>query len=65
LIGEPDVYLIEWHKWWSADRSAKDFILPLLDKNFVVLDHTEASDRYAGTVYAIKRNAIIPGPDHF
>ncbi len=60
LIGEPDVYLIEWHKWWSADRSAKDFILPLLDKDFVVLDHTEASDRYAGTVYAIKRNAIIP-----
>ena len=55
LLGEIDVYLIEWHKWWSPDRCERDLILPLLERDFIVFDQTRVFDNYAGPIRAVRR----------
>lgn len=54
LIGEIRVFMIEWHKWWSADKSQKDIVEPLLDNEFVVFDHTTPGNIYAGMLFAVR-----------
>jgi FkbM family methyltransferase len=47
-------FLVEWHKWWSADKSSADLIDPLLANEFVVLDRTREADLWAGQFNAIR-----------
>jgi len=48
------VFMIEWHKWWSANKTQHDLITRLIAGGFVVLDHTNPFDPYAGQLYAIR-----------
>lgn len=52
-----NIFLIEWHKWWSSDKTQADLIAPLLEHDFVILDHTDASNPHAGRLYAIRTEA--------
>lgn len=57
VLEKVSVFLIEWHKWWSADKTQTDLITPLLERNFVVLDQTDAANPHAGPLYAIRSAA--------
>ncbi len=48
------VFMVEWHKWWSANKTQHDLITRLVASGFVVLDHTNPFDPYAGQLYAIR-----------
>lgn len=54
ILSEASIYLIEWHKWWSPDKTQADLIAPLLTNNFIVLDKSNVFDRYAGQLAAVK-----------
>jgi len=56
MLSRVDLLLVEWHKWWSLEASQRDLILPLLKENFVVFDRSRASNLYAGTFFAVRRN---------
>ncbi|MFB9952780.1 hypothetical protein ACFFP0_28370 [Rhizobium puerariae] len=49
-----DAMVIEWHKWWSKDRTQMDLIAPLIEAGFVVLDKTSSSNPHAGLLYAVR-----------
>ena len=57
ILQNINVFLIEWHKWWSADKTQRNLIAPLLDHDFVVLDQTDVSNPHAGQLYAIRTGA--------
>ncbi len=40
LFGNIDVFMIEWHKWWSAEKTQQDLIRPLVRAGFAVFDQT-------------------------
>jgi FkbM family methyltransferase len=54
LFGKIDAFVIEWHKWWSADKTQHDLIEPLLRENYIVIDRTNPIDPHAGLFYAIR-----------
>lgn len=56
MLRDISIYMVEWHKWWSAERSQQDLILPLQNANFVIFDRTRASDQYAGVFLAVRRD---------
>jgi FkbM family methyltransferase len=47
-------FMVEWHKWWSADLTQKDLIGPLLANDFVVFDRTSPADLWAGQFNALR-----------
>lgn len=49
-----DVFMIEWHKWWSPNMDQNTLITPLLRNGFKVFDRTVAADYYAGMLYAVR-----------
>jgi FkbM family methyltransferase len=57
LVKEVRVFLIEWHKWWSADRTQEDIVSCLIKSGFIVFDHTVLSQIWAGRLYAIRASA--------
>ena len=54
LLKKIDATVIEWHKWWSAEKTQQDLIRPLLDAKFIVIDRTVPADPYAGLLYAVR-----------
>ena len=54
LLSNISVFLIEWHKWWSVDKTQLDLIKPLLDADFVVFDQTRVTNPHAGSLYAVR-----------
>lgn len=54
LLSSINAMVIEWHKWWSKDKTQMDLIAPLLDAGFIVLDKTQLSNPHAGLCYAVK-----------
>jgi FkbM family methyltransferase len=48
-----DALMIEWHKWWSRDKTQHDLIRPLTKAGFFVFDRTDPSDPYAGFILAV------------
>ena len=49
-----DAMMIEWHKWWSKEKTQLDLILPLTKSGFLVFDQTDATNEHAGMLYAVK-----------
>ena len=49
--------VVEWHKWWSPDRTQAELILPLREAGFVVMDRTLAANPHAGVFYAARTGA--------
>lgn len=54
LLPEARIYLLEWHKWWSAEKTQAELISRFLRNGFDVLDHTDPFDPFAGGLYAIR-----------
>ena len=54
LFGSIHAMVIEWHKWWSKEKTQMNLIAPLLDAGFIVLDKTQLSNPHAGLCYAIR-----------
>jgi FkbM family methyltransferase len=50
-------FMVEWHKWWSADKTMATLAEPLLRSGFVVFDRTNPVDRWAGHFYAVRIDA--------
>jgi FkbM family methyltransferase len=54
LLKKIDATVIEWHKWWSAEKTQQDLIRPLLDAKFIVIDRTAPTNPHAGLLYAVR-----------
>jgi FkbM family methyltransferase len=60
LLSEVFLYLIEWHKWWSADKTDENIVAPLVASGFVVLNQTHLTNPHAGPIYAFKAARSSP-----
>ena len=49
-----DAMMIEWHKWWSKEKTQLDLILPLTNAGFLVFDQTDPTNKFAGMLYAVR-----------
>ena len=54
LLRHIDIFMIEWHKWWSPDMDQHTLMAPLLRNGFKVFDRTTPSNIYAGMLYAVR-----------
>lgn len=54
LLKGIDAMMIEWHKWWSKEKTQLDLMLPLTRAGFLVFDQTDPTNRFAGMLYAVK-----------
>jgi FkbM family methyltransferase len=54
LFEKIDVFMIEWHKWWSKEKTQHDLIRPLTKAGFFVFDMTNPRNRYAGILAAVR-----------
>lgn len=54
LLSDVYVLMVEWHKWWSADKTDKDLIKHLLQRGFVAFNKSHLSNPHAGMIYASK-----------
>jgi FkbM family methyltransferase len=54
LLQHIDVMMIEWHKWWSKEKTQADLIAPLLEAGFFVFDRTNPGNPYAGLLLAVR-----------
>jgi FkbM family methyltransferase len=53
LLSRISVFMIEWHKWWGADKNEKTLTDPLIKNGFAVFDHTTPGNVYDGMLYAV------------
>ncbi len=54
LLGKIDAFVIEWHKWWSAEKTQADLIAPLRKAGFFVFDRTHPANPHAGILQAVR-----------
>ena len=54
LFKDIDALMIEWHKWWSADKTQYDLIAPLTKAGFFVFDRTQVANPHAGLLLAVR-----------
>jgi hypothetical protein len=54
LLRSIDVIAMEWHIWWSKQKTQHDLIRPLVKSGFAVFDRTPVDDRFAGILLAVK-----------
>jgi FkbM family methyltransferase len=53
LLPRISVIMVEWHKWWAADKNERTLIAPLINNGFAVFDRTTPANIYAGMLYAV------------
>jgi FkbM family methyltransferase len=54
LFQSIDAMMIEWHKWWSAEKTQADLIAPLVGAGFFVFDRTHPGNPHAGLLLAVR-----------
>lgn len=54
LLADVHIFMIEWHKWWSAQKTDETLIKHLQDFAFDVFNKTQLHDPFAGMIYAAK-----------
>jgi FkbM family methyltransferase len=54
LLRYIDIFMMEWHKWWSPGMTQNTLIVPLLRSGFKVFDRTTPYDYFAGMLYAVR-----------
>ena len=54
LFDKIDAFMIEWHKWWSAEKTQADLIAPLREAGFFVFDRTHPGNPHAGLLLAVR-----------
>lgn len=58
LLSDVHIFMIEWHKWWSAEKTDETLIKHLQDYGFAVFNMTQRHDPFAGMIYASKTPAV-------
>ena len=61
LLSRINVFMIEWHKWWSADKSNEDLARPLLANGFAVFDFLRVNAPSASMLFAARTPAASTG----
>ena len=56
LMADVHIFMIEWHKWWSTEKTDETLIKHLGDFGFAVFNTTQLHDPFAGMIYAAKSN---------
>ena len=54
LFDDIDAFIIEWHKWWSKEKTQHDLIKPLVKANYFVFDQTKVENPHAGMLLAVR-----------
>jgi FkbM family methyltransferase len=54
LFHKIDAVMMEWHKWWSADKTQADLIRPLTEAGFAIFDRTNRANPHAGLLLAVR-----------
>jgi len=54
LFDKIDVFMIEWHKWWSPQMTQANLIAPLAEAGFFIFDRTNPLNPYAGFLHAVR-----------
>jgi FkbM family methyltransferase len=54
LLASIDAFMIEWHKWWSKEKTQQDIIRPLTKAGHLVFDRTNPENPYAGMLLAVR-----------
>lgn len=57
LLSDVNILMVEWHKWWAADKTDKDLIRHMLQRGFVAFNRTHLSNPNAGMIFASKPKA--------
>jgi FkbM family methyltransferase len=57
LLDGISLFMVEWHKWWSPEKTQQTIIDQLLRHNFIVLDRTHLSNPHAGLLNALRVTA--------
>jgi len=57
LLGRVNVFMIQWHKLWSADKSNDDLARPLLANGFAVFDFLRVNAPSASMLFAARTPA--------
>ncbi|MGT2446624.1 FkbM family methyltransferase (plasmid) [Ensifer adhaerens] len=55
ILADIHILMIEWHKWWAADKTDETLIKHLQDFGFAVFNMTQLHDQFAGMIYASKK----------
>ncbi|MGT2443069.1 FkbM family methyltransferase [Ensifer adhaerens] len=54
LLSEVNILMVEWHKWWSKEKSDRDLIKLMVERGFTTFNKTHLSNPNAGMIYAAK-----------
>jgi FkbM family methyltransferase len=54
LLPKIGVAMIEWHKWWSHERTQRDIMEKLIACGFSVFDRTQLENPHAGLILAVR-----------
>jgi FkbM family methyltransferase len=54
LFSSIDAVVMEWHKWWSADKTQEDLIAPLRRAGFLTFDRTNLTNSLTGFLVAVR-----------
>jgi len=54
LFKDVDAVMMEWHKFWSKDKTQDDLIRPLVKAGFLVFDQSNPSNLGAGFLLAVR-----------
>lgn len=54
LLNKINIFMIEWHKWWSVDKTDKDIVDPLVKTGFCVFDFLRVENPAASMIYAAR-----------
>ena len=54
LLSEVNILMVEWHKWWSKEKSDRDLIKLMVERAFTTFNKPHLSNPNAGMIYASK-----------
>ena len=54
LFQSINAVMIQWHKNWDYRKSRDDLVAPLHENRYIVFDKTQATDLFAGQMYAVR-----------
>ena len=54
LLPKIDAFAIEWHKWWSREKTQADLLAPLIKAGFFVIDRSRPEDEFGGLLLAVR-----------
>ncbi|MBV9289421.1 MAG: FkbM family methyltransferase [Hyphomicrobiales bacterium] len=54
LLNKVKILMMEWHKWWSPEKTDRNIVDALSRAEFVVFDFVHLDDPHASMIYAVR-----------